>query len=51
MTETPEVVIVYSKQQGQTKLERLNPDDLRVWLKDYRLGSLWIDEQIGGTRW
>jgi len=51
MTETPEVVVVCSKQQGQTTMERLNPDDLREWLSKYRLGQLWTKGEIGGTRW
>lgn len=51
MTETPEVVVVCSKQHGQTIMERLNPDDLGEWLKKYRLGQLWTKGEIGGTRW
>ena len=51
MTETPEVVIVCTKNQGQTTMERLNPDDLSEWLQKYRLGQLWTKGEIGGTRW
>ncbi len=51
MTETPEAVVVCSKQQGQTIMERLKQDDLEEWLKRYRLGQLWTMGQIGGTRW
>ncbi|MFY9822136.1 MAG: AAA family ATPase [Thermoanaerobaculia bacterium] len=51
MTETPEAVVVCSKEKGQTFMERLSPDDLREWLKKYRLGQLWIKGEIGGTRW
>jgi predicted ATPase len=51
MTETPEAVVVCSKQEGQTRMERLKAEDLAVWLDKYRLGSLWISGQIGGTRW
>ena len=51
MTETPEAVVVCSKEKGQTLMERLNPDDLRAWLKKYRLGQLWMKGEIGGTRW
>jgi predicted ATPase len=51
MTETPEAVVVCSKQQGQTIMERLKPDDLREWLKKYRLGQLWTKGEIGGNRW
>ena len=51
MTQTPEAVVVCSKQQGKTHMERLNPDELGKWLKKYRLGQLWIKGEIGGTRW
>ena len=51
MTETPEVVVVCSKVQGQTLMERLNPDDLEKWLEKYRLGQLWTKGELGGTRW
>ena len=51
MSETPEVVVVCSKTQGQTTMERLNAEDLAEWLKKYRLGQLWTKGEIGGTRW
>jgi len=51
MTETPETVVVCSKTQGKTTMERLKSEDLSEWLKKYRLGQLWIKGQIGGTRW
>ncbi|MDZ4820555.1 MAG: AAA family ATPase [Planctomycetota bacterium] len=51
MTETPEAVVVCSKQKGQTIMERLDPGELEGWLKKYRLGQLWTKGEIGGTRW
>lgn len=51
MTETPEVVIVSSKTQGRTTMNRLKADELEEWLKQYRLGQLWTRGEIGGTRW
>jgi predicted ATPase len=51
MTDTPDAVVVCSKQHGETTLERLKPDDLREWLEKYRLGQLWMKGEIGGTRW
>jgi predicted ATPase len=51
MTETPEAVVVCEKVDGQTRMERLERADLAVWLEKYRLGQLWIQGQIGGTRW
>jgi predicted ATPase len=51
MTETPEAVVVCSKAEGQTTMERLKSADLTEWLKKYRLGQLWTKGEIGGTRW
>lgn len=51
MTETPEVVVVCSKQEGQTNMERLDANELAEWLEKYRLGELWTRGEIGGTRW
>ncbi len=51
MTETPESVVVCSKEQGQTFMRRLRTEDLTEWLEKYRLGQLWIMGEIGGTRW
>jgi predicted ATPase len=51
MTDTPENVVVCSKNEGQTTMERLNPVALKDWLEKYRLGDLWIKGEIGGTRW
>ncbi len=51
MSETPESVVVCAKEDGQTTMNRLNPDDLKHWLAKYRLGELWTRGEIGGTRW
>jgi predicted ATPase len=51
MTETPEVVVVCSKVDGETSMQRLKSADLAQWLKKYRLGQLWTKGEIGGTRW
>jgi predicted ATPase len=51
MTETPEVVVVCEKHNGQTVMKRLRKEDLAAWLGKYRLGQLWTKGQIGGTRW
>jgi len=51
MTERPESVVVFDKQDGLTTAQRLNADDLKIWLKDYRLGRLWTNGQLGGVRW
>ena len=42
LSEQPESVLVCEKEDGQTYIKRLNRADLAHWLKDYRLGQLWI---------
>ena len=51
LTEQPECVVVCEKEDGQTKLKRLNQSELEHWLDKYRLGDLWSSGQIGGNRW
>ena len=51
MSDQPECVVVCEKHEGQTEMKRLSAQELEVWLRDYRLGQLWIDGQIGGKRW
>lgn len=51
MSEQPESVVVVEKHNGQTHLNRLNAEELSVWLDKYRLGELWTRGHIGGTRW
>ena len=52
MTEQPESVVVVEKREGQTQARRLCAnDELKEWLKKYRLGQLWTRGELGGTRW
>ena len=51
LTDTPESVVVCEKENGQTRLRRLDKDDLSHWLDKYRLGELWSSGEIGGNRW
>ena len=52
MSERPEAVVVVEKHNGMTQTRRLeNNDELKEWLKKYRLGQLWTRGEIGGTRW
>ena len=51
LTDTPESIVVCEKEDGQTKLRRLDKDDLSHWLEKYRLGELWTTGELGGTRW
>ena len=49
--DSPEVIQVCEKHEGQTAIKRLDPEKMSVWLDEYRLGDLWTSGEIGGNRW
>ena len=51
LSQQPESVLVFEKEDGQIKVKRLNNEDLKHWLSDYSLGQLWLRGEIGGKRW
>lgn len=51
LSDSPEDVVVCEKHDGCTTMNRLDAEQLKVWLKDYSLGNLWRSGQIGGNRW
>ena len=51
LTDTPESIVVCEKENGQTRLKRLDRKELSHWLEKYRLGELWTSGELGGTRW
>ena len=51
LTETPEAVIVCEKEEGATRMRRLDSEKLKPWLEEYRLGEIWTRGEIGGNRW
>ena len=51
LTETPEAVIVCEKEEGATRMRRLDAEELKPWLEEYRLGEMWTRGEIGGNRW
>lgn len=51
LTKVPEAVVVCEKENGSTRMKRLNHDKLSEWLKDYGLGQIWRRGEIGGNRW
>ena len=51
LSDSPEDVVVCEKHDGCTTFNRLDAEQLKVWLKDYSLGNLWRSGQIGGNRW
>jgi predicted ATPase len=46
---SPEQVIVVNHQDGETRLERQNPQKLESWLQEYTLGQLWDKNELGGV--
>ncbi len=44
-------VVVCEKRDGQTQMERLDPERLEAWLEKYSLGYLWSIGELGGNRW
>ncbi len=50
-TESPEHVLVCERTDGGTRVRRLDGEKLAVWLKEYSLGTLWSQGDIGGNRW
>ena len=51
LTDIPESVVVCDKEEGSTKLRRLDRKDLGHWLERDRLGELWSSGELGGNRW
>ncbi|WP_375418291.1 AAA family ATPase [uncultured Hymenobacter sp.] len=49
--DSPEDVVVVSREDGATRMKRLDPAKLRPYLKTYSLGNLWSSGDIGGNRW
>ena len=44
----PEDVVVVSRKDGASAIERLDADRLTEWLQDYALGELWKMNVLGG---
>lgn len=51
LTQQPDSVVICEKADGTTSLTRLDDRNLGEWLERYRLGELWTQGQLGGTRW
>lgn len=51
LSEQPECVLICEKHQGQTLIKRLEKEELKPWLEQYRLGQLWSMGELGGNRW
>ncbi len=44
----PRDVVVANRVSHATELERLREEELKEWLRDYSLGQLWENNEIGG---
>ena len=49
LTNQPKAVITCERPGEGTVLKRLDPDRLRSWLDDYRLGDLWRMGELGAN--
>ncbi len=51
-SERPEDVVIVERPQDESRFRRLEKSEQLVrWLEQYRLGELWIQGELGGTRW
>lgn len=51
LTDHPSSVVVCSKENGESRFDRLDEADLKAWLEKYTLGDLWSMGELGGNRW
>ncbi len=47
----PQAVLVCEHDDQGSRLQRLDPVQLKLWLDKYSLGQLWRMGEIGGNRW
>ncbi len=51
LSDHPSSVVVCTKENGESRLQRLDRAGLSAWLDKYTLGELWSMGEIGGNRW
>jgi predicted ATPase len=51
LTDRPSSVVVCTKENGESRFERLDEANLTAWLEKYSLGDLWSMGELGGNRW
>jgi predicted ATPase len=51
LSHLPEAVLVCERDDQGSRLQRLEPAQLKLWLEKYSLGQLWRMGEIGGNRW
>ena len=50
LSDTAESVVVCERTERGTQMERLDPEPLKEWIDNYRLGGAWKTGVIGGRR-
>ena len=43
----PDDIVLVEMEDGKTKLNRPDPEELRRWLERYTLGNLWVMGKLG----
>lgn len=51
LSHTPDSVLVTERGPDGTRMTRLEAPRLEAWLQRFRLGELWMNGDLGGTRW
>ena len=51
LSDHPSSVVVCEKEDGESRLVRLDGHRLKAWLDEYSLGDLWGSGELGGNRW
>jgi predicted ATPase len=51
LSDQPSSVVVCEQENGESRFRRLDADELRMWLDQYTLGTLWSMGELGGNRW
>lgn len=47
-TDEPASIVVCSREDGESRFERLDAERLSAWLEQYSLGELWSMGELGG---
>jgi predicted ATPase len=51
LSDDPSSVIVCNKEDGSSRITRLDKSALAEWIEKYSLGKLWSMGELGGNRW
>jgi predicted ATPase len=51
LSDTPESIVVCSKEEGETVMTRLDAEEMRPYLEEHGLSHWWNSGTLGGRRW